>query len=134
MAIVSAYVRGGETGALGSLIGIDREISQTALRQQGNVTRAQILALGGNDRAIHHRLRTGRLFPSRYPGVYAVGRPAHTFLERASAAVLACGPGALLSHLSAMALWGWHRQRPTSFDVIVPGDRRPKQIAVHRCQ
>jgi Protein of unknown function (DUF559) len=113
---------------------MDQQIAQLAARQQGNITRSQVLRLGGNGRAIHHRVRTGRLFPSAYPGVYSVGRPARTPLERASAAVLACGPGAVLSHLSAMTLWGWAKHWKTPFHVTVATDRRPKGITTHRSE
>jgi very-short-patch-repair endonuclease len=40
------------------------------------------------------------------PGVYAVGRPDLTQEGRWTAAVFASGPGAMLSHRSAAALWG----------------------------
>ncbi len=53
-------------------------------------------------------------------------------MEHAAAAVLACGPGAVLSHRSALALWGLTPNWPSRFDLIVPGDRRPKGIRVHR--
>lgn len=113
---------------------MDRQVAQLAARQHGNVTRTQILALGGNGWWIHHRVRTGRLFPSPYRTVYSVGRPARTPLERAAAAVLACGPGAVLSHHSAAALWGWLKHGPNTFDVIVATDRRPKNINTHRSE
>jgi len=48
------------------------------------------------------------------------------------AAVLACGPGAVLSHGSALSLWDiWTRwDRP--LDITVQTDRRPRGIRVHR--
>jgi very-short-patch-repair endonuclease len=67
-----------------------------------------------------------------HPGVYAVGRPATTPLERASAAVLACGPDAALSHGSAMTLWGFWKRWDAPFEVTTARDRRPKGIRVHR--
>ncbi|MBV9837101.1 MAG: type IV toxin-antitoxin system AbiEi family antitoxin domain-containing protein, partial [Solirubrobacterales bacterium] len=95
------------------------------------MTRAQLLRLGLTDEAIGHRTRTGRLHRI-HPGVYAVGRPPKTALELASAALLACGPAAALSHSSAMALWGFWKQWPRPLEVtIVTGDRRPKGIRVH---
>jgi hypothetical protein len=45
-------------------------------------------------------------------GVYAVGRPDVGRLGWWTAAVLACGPKALLSHHSAAALWGIRRAQP----------------------
>ncbi len=102
-----------------------------ANRQHGNITRGQLLQLGFGEDAIEYRTRKGALH-RMHRGVYAVGRPARTALELASAAVLACGPDALLSHESALALWdlkGW----PYRIAVTVPGDRRQPGIAIHRC-
>jgi hypothetical protein len=89
-------------------------------------------ALGVSDQGIKHRVAVGRLYRV-YRGVYAVGRPAVLVLERAAAAVLACGAHAALSHASALALWGlapW----PRRFEVTVSrGNRRARDITVHRC-
>jgi hypothetical protein len=105
-------------------------IARLAARQHGNVTRAQLLDLGVGEKAIQYRLRNG-LLHQEHRGVYSVGRPARTALERAAAAVLACGPDAALSHQSALALWGlliW----PWRMDVTTPIDRRPPKLAAHR--
>lgn len=110
---------------------MDPDLPRIAMKQQGNVTRQQLLGLGLGPGAIKYRVRHGELFPS-YPGVYGVGRPAHTPHEHASAAVLACGPGAALSHLSALALWGFAGKLHAPFDVAVKADRRPKGIRTHR--
>jgi predicted transcriptional regulator of viral defense system len=110
---------------------IDAAIARVAAGQNGNITRTQLLDLGLDDDAIRRRVQAGRLFRV-YPGVYAVGRPPATPHERASATVLACGPGAALSHASAMTLWGFWRQWDTPFEVTVPRNRRPKRIRVHR--
>jgi hypothetical protein len=48
------------------------------------------------------------------------------------AAVLACGPGAVLSHGSALTLWGIWKRWNLPFDVTVRSDRRPKGVKVHR--
>lgn len=50
------------------------------------------------------------------------------------AAVLACGPHALLSHHSAAALLGIRRERPGPIDIVIPGHaaRRRPGIRVHR--
>lgn len=110
---------------------IDAEIITLAGRQNGNVTRRQLLDLGLTDDAIRHRLRTGRLFRV-HPGVYSVGRPALTPLERGNAAVLACGPAGAMSYASAMVLWGYWRHWEPPFEVTIVGNRRPKGIRVHR--
>ncbi len=53
-------------------------------------------------------------------GIYAVGHLPASVVDRAAAAVLACGPQAVLSHDSALALWGLRRQWPPEFEVTVP--------------
>ncbi len=108
----------------------DRLIAAIAARQHGNITRQQLFKLGLNGKQIEYRLKVGRLHRV-HRAVYAVGRPPRTAIERAAAAVLACGPDAALSHKSALALWGltsW----PNYADVIAPGDRRPAGIRT-RC-
>jgi very-short-patch-repair endonuclease len=65
--------------------------------------------------------------------VYAVGHVALPPLGRETAALLACGDGAVLSHLSAAAVWGLAHAPPT-VEVTVPRDRRPRPrgVRVHR--
>lgn len=110
---------------------LDAAIGRVASRQHGSVTHGQLRSLDLSDRMIAWRVTQGRLYPV-HRGVYAVGRPPTTPLERAGAAVLACGPGAALSHLGALALWGFTSTWPAGFDVVVTTDRRPAGIATHR--
>ena len=111
--------------------GVDAAIAKLASKQQGNITRQQLLSLGLDDAAIAYRLKVGRLFRV-FRGVYSVGRRPITVQEWASAAVLAGGAGAALSHTSAMVLWGYWRHWETPIDVTVVGDRRTRGIRVHR--
>ncbi|MBV9425558.1 MAG: hypothetical protein JOZ98_21810 [Solirubrobacterales bacterium] len=115
----------------GSDVPLDAAIAARAGRQHGIVTREQLLAVGLNDDGIGYRVELGRLHRV-HPGVYSVGKPARTAVERAAAAVLACGPGAALSHGSALALWGFAKVWPRKVHVTVPGDRRRPGITVHR--
>jgi hypothetical protein len=78
----------------------DQAIADVAGGQHGNVTHAQLLALGLTERQIAYRIAIGRLHRV-YRGVYSVGRPPKTAHEHAMAAVLACGERAALSHHSA---------------------------------
>jgi len=110
---------------------IDAAIAVVAARQRGNITRLQLLAAGLDDAGISYRVRLGRLHRV-YRGVYSVGHPPITPLERADAAVRACGTGAALSHGSAMALWGFSKRWETPFEVVVPRHRRTRGITVHR--
>jgi very-short-patch-repair endonuclease len=107
---------------------------QLAQRQHDAVSRTQLLELGFSSHAIKHRIATGRLHPI-YPGVYAVGRPKLTRHGRLMAAVLACGPEAVLSHASAAALWKIRSKPGVAIDVSVPQGRTPRRpgIRVHRC-
>jgi very-short-patch-repair endonuclease len=75
-----------------------------AAAQHGLVTRRQLLDLGFSPEAIKHRIRRGRLHPI-FRGVYAVGRPGLSQEGQWMAAVLACGAGAVLSHLAAGGLY-----------------------------
>lgn len=102
-------------------------------RQHGVVSRSQLLTLGLSSHAIQHRIEKGRLHPL-WRGVYAVGRPQVAKHGRYMAAVLACGPTALLSHRSAGDLWGMHRDRSPGIDIVVPdsAQRRRPGIRVHR--
>jgi very-short-patch-repair endonuclease len=110
---------------------VDRAIAAIALRQQGNITVPQLHRLGLDKHAIAYRVRIGRLHRV-HAGVYSVGRPPLTAVEKASAAVLACGPGAALSHFSALWLWGFVNRWPPQIEVAVARHRRPRGIVVHR--
>jgi hypothetical protein len=115
----------------GSSQAVDVAIAAIAAKQHGNITRSQLHGLGLGNSAIANRVATGRLHRV-FRGVYSVGRRAVTAQEWAGAAVLACGPGAGLSHSSAMALWGYWRHWDKPFEVTVVGDRRTTGIRVHR--
>ena len=82
----------------------DRLIGDLAARQFGVVARRQLLAMGIGAGAIDTRLKRHYLH-RLHRGVYAVGHLALLPLAREMAAVLACGPGAAVSHRSAAAVW-----------------------------
>jgi very-short-patch-repair endonuclease len=110
----------------------NRRVWDLVCRQHGVVARRQLLDLGLSADAITHRLAAGRLHRV-HRGVYAVGRPGLSQRGRWMAAVLSCGPTALLSHRSAAALWGlW--VAPSGIDVVVPHSafRRRPGVRVHR--
>jgi predicted transcriptional regulator of viral defense system/very-short-patch-repair endonuclease len=82
----------------------EARIAELARRQHGVVSRAQLIAIGFGSDAIDGRLVRGRLHVV-HRGVYAVGHPLLTNKGRWMAALLAGGPGAVLSHRSAAKLW-----------------------------
>lgn len=112
--------------------GTDEAIATLATAQHGVVARFQLRAMRISDRAITGRLRAKRLHPI-HRGVFAVGHTRLSRLGRWMAAVLACGPGAVLSHASAAALWQIKDSNKGKTDVTVrPGAKRRRGIDVHR--
>ncbi len=91
----------------------DALIARVAERQHGVIDLDQLRDAGLRDGAINSRVRTGRLH-RLHTRVFAVGHARLTREGHWLAAVLALGDGALLSHVSAAALWGL---RPTSADA-----------------
>jgi very-short-patch-repair endonuclease len=80
--------------------------------------------------AIAWRVANGRLFP-KYRGVYGV-IPNLTVEGEFLAAVLACGPGAVLSHFSAAVLHGWFDWDGRYPEVTAVNPRTHKGIRSHR--
>ena len=80
--------------------------------------------------AIDYRLRVGRLL-RMHRGVYAVGYRSPSPLARAMAAVLACGPEAVLSHRSAAVLWEIDSRWRTPIEVTAPTERCHRGVRVH---
>lgn len=113
----------------------DAEIARIAFRQHGVVTLQQLRDAGLGAGAIDLRVRQGRLH-RLHRGVYAVGHARISQEGRWLAAVLALGEGAVLSHVSAAAIWGIRHSRSAYVHVNVPaagGRRRRRAIVVHRC-
>src|SRR5690349_13043556 len=92
-------------------------IAELADRQHGVVARRQLVALGVGRGAIEKHL-SRRLLVPLHRGVYAVGHRRLRIEGRWLAAVLAAGPGAVLSHRDAAALHGM-RKPPESSKVSV---------------
>ncbi|MEY2513129.1 MAG: hypothetical protein QOJ89_487 [bacterium] len=99
-----------------------RALAALASGQHGVVARRQLLQLGFSRDQLTRLRQAGRLH-DLYRGVYAVGHRVISVKGRWMAAVLACGPGALLSHRSAAALRGLRRSSPSYVEVTVPSRR-----------
>jgi very-short-patch-repair endonuclease len=105
---------------------IAKEAWALTKRQHGVVARRQLLAIGLSEKAVDRRVARGRLHVVTR-GIYAVGRPD---LERHGvwmAAVLSCGPGSVLSHSSAAALWGFGKEADRRVEVSVRGTERHRR-------
>jgi hypothetical protein len=107
----------------GKTNGIDNEVATIAADQHGVIAHRQLVELGLSPSAIQRRLSGGRLHPIHF-GVYAVGHPLLSKLGRWSAAVLAAGPRALLSHESGAELLGIARATGARPHVTAPGRSR----------
>jgi very-short-patch-repair endonuclease len=110
---------------------VDEALAGLAGRQHGVVSRAQLDGLGFTQNEVRTLIR-GRRLLRLHRAVYAVGHLGLTLDSRRMAAVLACGPGALLSHQAGAAL---QRLLPSSpqFDVTVPRAARARDgIKIHR--
>jgi len=110
---------------------LDFAIAAIAGPQHGVITREQLLELGMTDGGISYRVAIGRLH-RLHDGVYAVGHRPVSPLPHAMAAVLACGPGAALSHGSAATLWGIAQHWHTPLEVTARSARRRARLRIHR--
>jgi very-short-patch-repair endonuclease/predicted transcriptional regulator of viral defense system len=109
----------------------DRAIARLASRQHGVVSRAQLFALGLARGGIAWRLKHERLHVL-YRGAYAVGHTAVSREGRWMAAVLAAGPGAVLSHRSAGACLDLLGSERAWIDVSVSRQRSSRPgVRVH---
>src|SRR5262245_51093378 len=94
----------------------DVALAALADRQHGVVSLAQLRSLGLTKEAAAKRVTAGRLHRV-HRGVYAVGRARLTGDGLLMAAVLACGPQALVSHRSAGGLHGLRPDNRRTVDV-----------------
>jgi Protein of unknown function (DUF559)/Transcriptional regulator, AbiEi antitoxin len=107
-------------------------IVEFARTQHGVMATSQLAVFGLGKAAVARRARDGRLFRVHH-GVYGIGRPDLAPAGRRMAAVLACGPGALLSHRSPAVQHQLLPEGGTVMDVMRPGTPgRPRRaIRVH---
>jgi hypothetical protein len=111
-----------DKGDIRCLIGqtpLDVAVGELARRQYGVVALTQLKGLGLSKRAVGSRLAAGRLHRIHH-GVYAVGHPVLKTEGHLLAAVLACGPDAVLSHRSAAGLWGLRPNNRTRIELTTP--------------
>jgi hypothetical protein len=111
---------------------LDAGIAKVADAQHGAISLAQLGACGLGDSAVRGRVAAGRLH-RLHRGVYA---PGHLRLPRwgaIAAAVLACGPGAVASHLTAASLHALRRDGRSVIDVTVASrtGRRHGRVVTH---
>jgi very-short-patch-repair endonuclease len=108
-------------------------VAALAARQFTIVSNAQLRAQGIDRRTITRALARGMLHEV-HRGVYSlILEPARPLLAAEQAAVLACGPGAVLSHQTAARLHGLRVVAGTELELTVVGaDRRRPGLLIHR--
>ena len=112
---------------------VDAAVARIAARRHSLVSREDALGCGMTDRMIHQRLASGR-WQRVAPGLYRLAGVPVTWKQRALAACLISGPGAVVSHRSAAVLWGVSGFRPGPLDITVPPGRSSRNALarVHR--
>jgi predicted transcriptional regulator of viral defense system len=115
-----------------ALAGRHQALAELATGQHGVVSvRQLIVRLGYSRDAIARACAAGNLH-RLHRGVYAVGHLDIPVEGRCLAAMLACGPGSLISHGSAVWLWGLTKVPSRPFAVTVPCPRRTRlPFAIH---
>lgn len=110
----------------------DHRIALIAAAQRGRVATRQLHEAGFTSSRIATRVRNGHLIRVGF-GVYAVGYVISEPLIPETEALLACGPGSMLSHASAAVVWEMIPARPNDPVHLTTGhDRRGRRgIVVH---
>ena len=101
-------------------------------RQDGVISRSQLLAHGWTRHEVDRRIANGRLHPL-FRGVYAAGRPDVSRKGWWWAAILASGEGAALSHGHGQALYRLRPEPAGPIHVSIPltSRRSRKGITLH---
>jgi very-short-patch-repair endonuclease len=97
-------------------------LARVAAGQWGNVTTAQLRALGFSPKEVHG-MAARRELHRRHQGVYAYGAMLPAPEAKWAAGLLAAGPGAALSHTAGVALRGLMAPRYVT-EVTAPTQRR----------
>jgi hypothetical protein len=103
----------------------DAQIAELAGRQFNRVSRRQLLDLGLSDKAVRHRVVTGRLVAVEQ-GVFAIAPVLEDDWGRWMAATLTA-PGSVLSHMSAAVAWGLLSVERGVECVTRPGSGGPRR-------
>jgi predicted transcriptional regulator of viral defense system len=113
--------------------GIEERILQAAAAQRFLISRGEVFELGGSEYLILDRLRSGRWLRI-HDGVYQVDRRPLSWESKLMAALLACGPGALVSHRAAMVLWGLDGISSAPVEITMPFGNLgfPEGAIIHR--
>jgi hypothetical protein len=112
---------------------MDTKLARIASRRHGLFTTMQALDAGFTKARIRYRVEHGR-WERLHLDVYRVAGVPETPEQRILAAVLAAGPGAVASHVSAGVIWKVRGIIPDEVEVTVERGRQPRLrgVRVHR--
>jgi hypothetical protein len=106
-------------------------VAWVAAAQWGVIDHRQLRECGLTRSAISRWVAAGRLH-RRYHGVYVVGHTSLPVEGELTAALLAAGPGAALSHATAAWWWRLIEQRPRTIEISLPQHRQgPPGVKLH---
>lgn len=101
---------------------MDARIARIAAAQHGLFSAGQATSAGATPGAIRHRVLSGR-WQLLGAGVYRLAGVPVTWKQRALAACMISGAGAVVSHRSAAVLWGVSGFGPGPLEITVPPGR-----------
>jgi very-short-patch-repair endonuclease len=113
---------------------LEERLVRLARSQDGILGRSQLIEAGLGPSGVDHRVAARRLHVL-WRGIYALGRREISRRGWLRAAVMACGPGAALSHRSAAELWSLAPRAKGPIHVTVQtsaGRRQRPGITIHR--
>jgi hypothetical protein len=105
------------------LMGGSFGVQEIGRRQDWVVSRTQALEAGLSRHAIAHRLRSGGPWQTLLPGVYLMQSGSPSVAQREIAAMLYCGPHAVITGVAALRFYGFRevpRQAGDPVDILIP--------------
>jgi hypothetical protein len=108
-----------------------REAARIASGQHGVITLWQLLAADVSRSAVRRWIEKGLLHPE-FRGVYRLGHRAPSSKAHYTAAVLACGEGAVLSGLAAGFHYGIVKGSASAAEVTTSRHRHTRGVLIHR--
>ena len=118
---------------MSSSLAADARLAAVAATQAGVFARAQATAAGFGAAQIERRVRAG-VWHRMFHGVYRHAGTPGSVGARQWGAILSAGPGSVLSHTSAAAIWRIPVVPGLAPEVLVPATRAPRVagVTVHR--
>src|SRR5436190_4361471 len=112
---------------------VTESVHDVIARQFGLITRPDAAKFGIGSAAIARRIAS-REWARALPRIYRATAAEVTERQRALAAVLWAGDGALVSHATAARLWEFEHVRGNKIEIWLayPHNRRHKDVTVHR--